>query len=104
MGLLSSINVCSPLPPDKAAAALVLRSPPSVELDDQVVRLPASKLSRKIWSEAFGSAVGVLTTVETDALVAVAGTISVCVALTAIVGGIVVGAGGCGDVLPANPI
>src|SRR6185503_661735 len=77
--------------PVNAAAALTLRSLPSVESDVQVEKLPASKLSAKIWSEEIGGTIGVRVAVAIEALVAVAGTIGVCVAVAANVAGIEVG-------------
>ena len=77
--------------PAKAAAALMLRSPLSIESDVQVEKLPDSKLSAKIWSGAIGSTLGVCTTVEIDVLVDVAAPSGVWVAVAADVGRVEVG-------------
>ena len=77
--------------PARAAAALTLRSPLSIEFDVQVERLPGSKPSAKIWSEEIGGAIGVRVAVDIEALVAVAGTAGVLVTVAANVGGITVG-------------
>ena len=69
----------------------MLRSPLSIEFDVQVERLLDSKLSAKIWSEEIGGAIGVGVTVNIDALVAVAETNAVWVAVAADVGGVEVG-------------
>jgi hypothetical protein len=64
MALLSSSTACRPKALTSAAAELALKSPPSVNVDDQAERLPDSNPSEKIRSDmdvglAVGEEVGV---------------------------------------------
>jgi len=91
--LESSITARKPWLPASAAAGFTLKSPSSIESDVQADRLPDSKLSAKIRSDGSGSIFGTTVfgaPVEIEALVAVAGTIGVLMAVPAIVGAIVV--------------
>src|SRR5687767_8446896 len=96
MRLLSLTRVCSPLLPDKAAAVATLSSLPSIILDDHAEKVPDSKLSAKIRSEAVGGTFGVPVAVAMEALVAVAGTTDVCMPMAVGVRGrvaVMIGAG-----------
>ena len=71
------ILTCIPLESTSAADAVTLKSPAPVLADDQAEKLPLSKPSAKIRSEAFGVLVGVLVGVLEGPFVGVRVTVGV---------------------------
>src|SRR4030095_7883215 len=78
--LVASLMIaCMPREPTSAAAAVTLKSPEPVLADDQAEKLPLSKPSAKIRSEALGVFVGVLVGVREGPTVGVRVTVGVAV-------------------------
>lgn len=93
MLVLLSSTPCKPLAPTRAAAAVTLRSPPSVVLADQADRLPDSKLSLKRRS---GRGVGVKVGVNVGVFVGVSVGVGVFVGGIGVLVGVGVFVGGAG--------